>query len=109
MDGKNDLIVQSSISMIFNTEDICPEYPQNLSKKIPEICLEHPQNLSGTSWRRPASPQVPNGVPNNLDKFSKGPQVPETQERQVHGFFWGMGPRATYSVFLARLLKITQF
>jgi hypothetical protein len=51
MDGKNDLIVQSSISMIFKTEDICPEYPQNLPKKIPEICLEHPQNLSGTSLK----------------------------------------------------------
>jgi hypothetical protein len=51
MDGKNDLIVQSSISMIFKTEDICPEYPQNLPKKIPEICLEHPQDLSGTSLK----------------------------------------------------------
>jgi hypothetical protein len=42
MDGKNDLIVQSSISMIVKTEDICPEYSQNLPKKIPEIYLEHP-------------------------------------------------------------------
>jgi hypothetical protein len=61
MDGKNDLIVQSSISMIVKTEDICPEYPQylpqkmivktedicpeypqNLPQKIPDICLEHP-------------------------------------------------------------------
>jgi hypothetical protein len=38
MDGKNDLIVQSSISMIVKIEDICLEYPQNLPKKIPEIC-----------------------------------------------------------------------
>jgi hypothetical protein len=49
MDGKNDLIVQSSISMIVKTEDICLEYPQNLPKKslksaqnILEICLERP-------------------------------------------------------------------
>jgi hypothetical protein len=51
MDGKNDLIVQSSISMIFKTEDICLKYPQNMPKKIPEIYLEHPQNLSGTSLK----------------------------------------------------------
>jgi hypothetical protein len=96
MDGNNDLIVQSSISTIFKTEDICPEYPQNLPKKIPEICLEHPQNLSGTSLKSVwnvlgtanKSP-VPNGVPNNLGKFPKGPQVPGTRERQVRGFFGG--------------------
>jgi hypothetical protein len=89
MDVKNDFIVQSSISMIVNTEDICPEYPQNLPKKILEICLEHPQNLSGTSWGWPTSPRVPNGVPNNLGKFPKGPQVPGTREWRVRGFFWG--------------------
>jgi hypothetical protein len=49
MDGKNDLIVQSSISMIVKTKDICPEYPRNMSKKslkyaenILEICLKCP-------------------------------------------------------------------
>jgi hypothetical protein len=61
MDGKNDPIVQSSISMIFKKEDICTEYPENLPKKIPKINLEqHPQNLSRTSWGRRASPRVPN-------------------------------------------------
>jgi hypothetical protein len=47
MDGKNDHIVQSSISMIVKTEDICSEYPRNLPRKslksaqnIPEICPE---------------------------------------------------------------------
>ena len=64
MDGKNDLIVQSSISMIVKTEDICPEYPQNLPKKILEIFLEHPQNLSGTSLK---------SVRNVLGTASKSP------------------------------------
>jgi hypothetical protein len=31
MDGKNDHIVQSSMSIV-KTEDTCPEYPQNLPR-----------------------------------------------------------------------------
>ena len=46
MDGKNDLIVQSSISMIVKTKDICSEYPQNLPKNSLKSAENIPENGS---------------------------------------------------------------
>jgi hypothetical protein len=48
MDGKND--VQTSISMIVKTKDICPDILES-AQKIPEICPKDPRNLSRTSLK----------------------------------------------------------
>jgi hypothetical protein len=95
MDGKNDHIVQWSMSIV-KTKYICPEYPQNLpgtllksAWNLPKICPECPWNLPGMSWGRPANPQVPDEVPSSLGTFPRVPQVPEMLEWQVWSFLWG--------------------
>jgi len=75
MDGKNEHIVQSSISMIIKKIYAWSE----------DICLEYQQNLSKTFWGRPTNPRILNGVSNNLIKFPKGSEIPETQICQFLG------------------------
>jgi hypothetical protein len=87
MDGKNDHIVQSSISMIVNIENmsgISLKSAQNIPKICPE-CLAEGQQV----------PKFPIKSPNILRMFPKSPQVPETRKRQVHRFFGIESPHAT--------------